>query len=202
MGGDPAKGFLSQTMGTPGNTTCSDLVSLLGRATEGDPRRYKDPSVEKSARGGWTACSLQNGRRLAKAFIETRLLALDVDGNGDIDRALDAFAPFKKIVHSSYKSTATAPRCRVLLVLNGSCRYARGFLRAHQAIRRAVVHAGYLQANDFDDAGSDPSRLWFLPMVPPGIAYRFQETDGDLRRVCTPSARPPASAGGRSTSTR
>jgi hypothetical protein len=102
--GDPARGFRGKTTGTLGTTTWTGLVRLLSRAPEGDPKRYPDPNVQKSARGGWSACALKGGRRLASAFGETRLLGLDIDKNGDIEKALEAFAPFRKIVHGTYKS--------------------------------------------------------------------------------------------------
>src|SRR5271168_5032767 len=82
--GDPARGFRGKTTGTLGTTTWTGLVRLLSRAPGGDPKRYPDPNVQKSARGGWSACALNRGRRLASAFIETRLLGLDIDKNGDI----------------------------------------------------------------------------------------------------------------------
>lgn len=184
--GDPAKAFRARTTGTPGTTTWDGLVRMLSRAPEGDPSRYADPNVQKAARGGWSACALKNGRRLGEAFVETRLLGLDIDNNGEIEKALAAFAPFKKIVHSTYKSTAEAPRCRVVLLLKEPCRDADAFRRAHRALRQGLVRAGWFRAEDFDDAGSDPSRLWFLPMVPPGVPYAFHVTEGallDLRKL-------------------
>lgn len=186
--GDPAKGFRPQTTGTPGTTTWAGLARLLGRASEGEPSKYADPNVQKSARGGWSGCSLRNGRRLASAFVETRLLGLDIDKNGKVEQALKAFEPFKKIVHATYKSTAEAPRCRVILLLKVPCRDAEAFRRAHRAARHAVVQAGWFHPEDFDDAGSDPSRLWFLPMVPPGISYIFHVTEGALLDVSKLSA--------------
>jgi hypothetical protein len=180
---DPAKGFKPRTTGTPCNTTWEQLVRVLSRAPEGDPKKYRDPNVQKSARGGWSACALKEGRRLASAFIETRLLGLDIDKNGDIERVLKAFEPFKKIVHSTYKSTKDAPRCRVVLLLKEACRDADAFRRAHRVVRETVVRGGWFDAKDFDDAGSDPSRLWFLPMVPPFVPYVFHVTDGALLDV-------------------
>ena len=177
--GDPARGFRGKTTGTPGTTTWAGLVRLLSRAPEGDLNRYPDPNVQKSARGGWSACALNGGRRLASAFIETRLLGLDIDKNGDIEKVLEAFSPFQKIVHGTYKSTPTAPRCRVILPLKDTCRDPGLFRCAHRAVRAAVVRRGWFHPEDFDDAGSDPSRLWFLPMVPPGVRYGFRVTDGE-----------------------
>jgi hypothetical protein len=178
--GDPAKGFRPRTSGTPGTTPWAGLARLLSRAPEGDPARYPDPNVQKSARGGWSGCALREGRRLGSAFVETRLLGLDIDKNGHVEQALKAFAPFKKIVHSTYKSTEGAPRCRVVLFLKNACRDAEMFRRAHRAVRQTVVHGGWFHEDDFDDAGSDPSRLWFLPMVPPGGRYIFHVTGGEL----------------------
>jgi hypothetical protein len=186
--GDPAKGFRPRTRGTLGTTPWAGLARLLSRAPEGDPKKYPDPNVQKSARGGWSACALNEGRRLGSAFVETRLLGLDIDKNGHVEQALKAFAPFKKIVHSTYKSTEGAPRCRVVLFLKDTCRDAEMFRRAHRAVRQTVVHGGWFQSNDFDDAGSDPSRLWFLPMVPPGGRYIFHVTGGvllDLSKLVT-----------------
>jgi hypothetical protein len=193
--GEPAKGFRSKTTGTPGTATWAGLVRLLSRAPEGDPTKYPDPNVQKSARGGWSACGLADGRRVGLAFVEARLLGLDIDKHGDIEKALKAFGPFRKIVHSTYRSSTCAPRCRVLLMLKDACRDAEVFRRAHRVVRQAVVQAGWFEADDFDDAGCDPSRLWFLPMVPPGTPYVCHVTDGellDLSKLVTP-ARPIAS---------
>ena len=180
LDGDPARGFRPRTTGTPGTTTWAGLARLLSRAPEGDPNRYPDANVQKSARGGWSACSLTEGRRLGSAFVETSLLGLDIDKNGNVEQALRAFEPFKKIVHSTYKSTDAAPRCRVILKLKDPCRDADQFRRAHRAVRETVVLSGWFRSDDFDDAGSDPSRLWFLPMVPPGGRYIFHVTGGEL----------------------
>ncbi|MBL9028177.1 MAG: hypothetical protein JNL21_38650 [Myxococcales bacterium] len=180
VGGDPARGFQPQTTGTSCTVSWDDLTRLLGRAHVGDPTTHPDPNTQKSARGGWSACRLRGGRRLASAFVETRLLGLDIDRHGDIDRALRAFQPFRKLVHATYKSTEAEPRCRVILPLKESCFSTEKFKRAHHAVRYAVVRAGWFEADDFDDAGSDPSRLWYLPMVAPGVSYRFEVTDGEL----------------------
>ncbi len=183
VGGDPAKGFVKPTTGTRGTTTWEGLVRLLSRAPEGDAKKHSDPNIAKAARGGWSACALRGGRRLASAFEETRLLGLDIDKNGDVEKALKAFEPFKKIVHITYKSTPDKPRCRVILLLKQPCRETEVFRRAHRAVRHAVVRAGWFHEDDFDDAGSDPSRLWYLPMVPPGVPYTFHATDGALLDV-------------------
>lgn len=178
--------FRKETTGTPGVTTWDGLVRLLSRAHEGDPKKYLDANVQKAARGGWSACALRGGRRLGSAFVETRLLGLDIDKNGDIDKALTAFEPFRKIVLSTYKSTAEKPRCRVILLLTEPCRDAALFRRAHEAVRHAAVSGGWFEADDFDKAGGDPERLWFLPMMPPGVAYVFHATDGallDIRKL-------------------
>lgn len=190
VGADPRKGFVKPTIGTSGVTTWTDLARMLSRATQGDPKKYIDPNLQKAARGGWSACALHGGRRLAVAFLETRLLGLDIDKNGDIEKALKAFEPFKKIVHTTYKSTPDKPRCRVILLLNDACRDSEVFRRAHRGLRAAVVRASWFHEDDFDDAGSDPSRLWYLPMVPPGGTYTCHVTDGallDLSKLVMPS---------------
>lgn len=139
MAGDPARGFRSNTTGTSGRVSWTGLVRMLNRAPVGDPKRHPNPNIAKAARGGWSACRLIGGRRLASAFVETRLLGLDIDRHGDIDEALRAFGPFKKIVHSTYKSTAANPRCRVILALKEPCFSTETYKRGHLAVRHAVV---------------------------------------------------------------
>jgi hypothetical protein len=206
VGGDPCKGFRPRTTGTSSTVTWAELARVLGpgRCTVGDPGKYPDPKVAKSARGGISLCGLDGGRRLASAFTGTRLLGLDLDHHGDVDQALRAWAPFRKMVFTTYRNTPTEPRCRVVLMLSETCSDASALRQGHQAVRQVAVNQGWFKAGDFDNAGADPTRLWFLPMIPPGSRYVFHVTDGallDLARLPAPpppkqSIRPRSSGGG------
>jgi len=108
-----------------------------------------------------------------------------------------AFAPFVKIIHSTHSSTGAEPRCRVIFMTKNPCTDRGLFRRAHAALRDAAVRLDGYAPSDFDAAGADPERLFYLPTIPGGGVYRVEITKGellDLGRLAPPQApqvRPP-----------
>lgn len=190
--GDPKRNFRAGTTGTPQEAMWSGLARLLGpeHVKVVDPRDYGgDLDLAKRARGGWVACKLTEGRRLTSSFEWTSLMGFDLDKTG-LANASWAFAPFRKIIHGTYKSSDAKPRCRVILLLKEVCTDIGTFKRAHQALRAELVRSRGLPADD-DPAGSDPHRLWYFPVIQPGSDYEFEATGGELVDVTAWAARNP-----------
>jgi hypothetical protein len=186
INGDPTK-FAPNTTGIPGPATWESFTKMF------DASRIKTGA--KGNRGGASLCGLRGGRRTTASFEATGLLGLDVDHHGDIDRALTAkaFAPFMKVIHSTHSSTEAEPRSRIIFVTKKLCTDRSVLRRAHQALRAAAIRLdGYVET-DFDNAGQDPERLFYLPTIPPGGVYRVEITPGellDLDRLAPPQAPP------------
>jgi hypothetical protein len=138
---------------------------------------------------------LYRGRwRHHSAFVHTRLLTIDVDAHGEIERAAAGLAPFCKAIHSTYKSAPDSPRCRVVVLLAELCTDLRMYKKAHAAVRERLyerLHScGYVRPDkdrgikgDIDEGASDATRLSYAPMHQPGREFRFPATEGDLLDV-------------------
>jgi hypothetical protein len=164
-----------------------ELVGYLSRGVPGDLSRYQDPEIVKRQEGGWTGGLFTGGWRHHSAFVHTELLTIDVDGHGDVHRAAEAFAPFSKIIHSTFKSVPAAPRSRVVLRLLKPCSDLREYKRAHAALREHLFAWGYVRPDkahgvkgDIDEGASDATRLNYCPMHHPDRAFDFLQTDGEL----------------------
>jgi hypothetical protein len=117
-------------------------------------------------------------------------ITFDIDGGGDVDRASEAFAAFRKIVHSTYKSTSEAPRCRVVLPLAAACTSLRDYERAHGVVRKELTQRGFI----VDEGAKDISRLNYAPMVYPGRAFAFRSSTGaafDIDKFSAAAPPPP-----------
>jgi hypothetical protein len=150
---------------------------LRSTVAQGDPSLPFD--VAKRARGGWVGGEWADNHRLGTKFISTQLLTIDVDANGDIDRIAAAFAPYTKLIHSTYKSTPDKPRARLVLVLSEPCRDKAQYKAVHKFLRSKMVAAGW-SATDLDDGASDCTRLNYFPMHQVGVEPRVLATDGAL----------------------
>ena len=193
MAGNPARGFRSNTTGTSGRVSWTGLVEVsAGRRSEvqngtaiPEHREGRSWWIDRLPSPGWTPPGI-GVRRDPAAGPRHR------QARRHRPRAEGIRAP-SRVVHQTYKSTDAEPRCRVILLLKEPCLSANRFRRGHVAVRHAVVRVKWFAADDFDDQGSDPSRLWYLPMVPPDARYRFEVTDGeplDLDKL-VPNAPPP-----------
>lgn len=180
-----------------------ELAGYLSRGVPGDLSRFDDPEMVKRQEGGWVGGLYRSGWRHRSAFVHTEVLTIDVDGGGDVHRAAEAFAPFRKAIHSTFKSRPEARRCRVVLQLSKPCTDLREYKRAHAALRERLFAWGYVRPDkprgvkgDIDEGASDATRLNYCPMHHPDRAFDFLATDGellDLERIPPtpkPAARP------------
>ena len=165
-----------------------ELCGYLERSTAGAPEEHPDPEIAKRHEGGYTGGLYREGWRSGEAFIHTELLTIDLDGHGETERAAEALAPLRKAIHSTYKSTSEAPRCRVVLQLSKPCTDLQAYKRAHAGLRERLYAWGYVRPDktrkirgDIDEGASDATRLNFAPMHHPSRAPRFLATDGAFR---------------------
>jgi hypothetical protein len=164
-----------------------ELVGYLSRGVPGDQSRVDDPEIVKRQEGGWTGGLYRNGWRHHTAFVRTELLTIDIDGSGDVHRAAEGFAPFRKAIHSTFKSRPEARRCRLVLQLSKPCTDLQQYKRAHRALRERMFAWGYVPADkargikgDIDEGASDATRLNYGPMHHPDRTFDFLATDGEL----------------------
>lgn len=136
--------------------------------------------VDKVRARGWSPAIFAGDRR-AKAGVEAVFaLVLDYEAaEGEaptsIDDALDLWRGCLGLLHTSYSHTPERPRFRVIVALSRAVTGAEyGPLWRWAATRCA--EAGH----QIDEACRDPSRLWFLPAVPPGgeLTYQSRALDG------------------------
>jgi hypothetical protein len=199
--GDLSK-FAVKHVGVACKMVWLEHVGYLSRGVPGDLSRSEDPEIVKRQEGGWSGGLFTGGWRHHSAFVHTELLTLDIDGNGDVRRAADAFAPFRKAVHTTFKSRPEARRCRVVLQLAKPCIDLQQYKRAHAALRERLYAWGYLRPDkargvkgDVDEGASDATRLNFSPMHHPDRAFDFLATDGellDIDRIPVPPKPAPA----------
>jgi hypothetical protein len=138
--------------------------------------------------------------------VHTQLRTIDIDVHGEIERAVEALAPFCKATHSTHKSAPEVSRCRAVGLLAEPCTDLRAYKKAHSRLRERLYCWGYVRPDkdrgikgDIDEGASDATRLGYAPMCQPGRAFRFLETEGnrlDVNRIRAPprpAPRPPAS---------
>lgn len=115
------------------------------------------------------------GDKRAKANVEhVYAVGLDLDKRVDWDALLERFAANDSFLHTTWSSTPTEPRARVFLRLSRPVTGAE-YVRVYQACAR-TAEAGGLEV---DRKASDPSRFWFVPSTPPGVAYRWSIGEGE-----------------------
>jgi hypothetical protein len=196
--GDIAR-FAARHVGVPCKMPWAEFCGYLSRGVAGDPAKYPDPEIAKRAEGGWAGGLYREGWRHHTAFVHTQLLTIDVDGHGDVDRAAAAFAPFVTAIHSTYKSNAEAPRCRVVMLLSEPCTDLREYKRAHRAMCESLYRVGYVRPDkvarvkgDIDEGASDATRLSYAPMHHHAREFRFASTAGaplEIARIPLPTPR-------------
>jgi len=136
--------------------------------------------VDKVRARGWSPAIFAGDRR-AKAGVEAVFaLVLDYEAaEGEaptsIDDALDLWRGCLGLLHTSYSHTTERPRFRVVVALSRAVTGAEYGLLWRWAATRCA-EAGH----QIDEACRDPSRLWFLPAVPPGGegSYQHRRLDG------------------------
>ncbi len=179
--------FATRHIGISCQMRWSEFCGYLSRGVLGDPAKYPDPEIAKRQEGGWAGGLYRDSWREHTAFVHTELLTIDIDAHGEIERAAEAFAPFRKAIHSTYKSSPDAPRCRVVLQLAKPCTDLQTYKRAHAALRERLYSWGYIRPDrahkikgDIDEGASDGTRLSYAPMYQPGRVFGFLATDGAL----------------------
>lgn len=191
--------FATRHIGIACRMRWPEIVGYLSRGVAGDPWKYRDPQIAKAAEGGWAGGLYRDNWRETSAFIHTHIMTIDIDGHGEVRRAASALAPFCKAIHSTYKSTPEAPRCRVVLLLSEPCADRLAYKRAHAAMREQLYAWGYVRPDkrsrvegDIDEGASDVTRLNYAPMFHPSRSFDFLATGGeplDIARI--PQAPPP-----------
>lgn len=143
---------------------------------------WRRPAViaDKVKARGWSPAIFAGDRR-AKAGVEAVFaLVLDYEAaEGEaptsLDDALDLWRGCLGLLHTSYSHTPERPRFRVIVALSRAVTGAEYGLLWRWAATRCA-EAGH----QIDEACRDPSRLWFLPAVPPGgeATYQSRPLDG------------------------
>ena len=147
-------------------------VPLASRRHRALPR----PERRQARPWGWAGGRYRGNHRDTSALIDTNVIVFDIDGGGDVGRIASFFAEYRKVVHSTLKSTPAAPRCRVVLQLKSACAAPLTYKRAHKVVQEKLKGAGF----DVDAGASEAVRFNFLLMHQPGLELRFVETDGEL----------------------
>ena len=130
-------------------------------------------SVEKTGHGGYSPARYRDNIRHLDKLEKIWALVIDVDVEGDTDKVAAAVAAHSCIIHETFTSTPSQPRCRLLVQL-AQPTDARTYAAAHQQflkdLRKNHVHA--------DEKATDASRLSYCPVRPPGSPYKFRVTQG------------------------
>jgi hypothetical protein len=180
----PPLTFFDAAQRTPVTGSWEELAKFLSRSLPGDPNRFPDPNVAKRARGAWVPGTYKgtNGHaNLASMFIATMLLVLDVD-SGDPHAVAEVLSGYAVIIHSTYKHTLTASRCRVVFLLASPCTSPRDYNTGLKVI------ASMLNARGFVVPAKDSTlgKLAYLPMHQVGVEPVFIVNKGkplDLPRI-------------------
>jgi len=143
--------------------------------------------ADKVRARGWSP-AIFTGDRRAKAGVEAVFaLVLDYEApEGEaptsLDDAFDLWGAYRGLLHTSYSHAPERPRFRVVVALARPVSAAEYSLLWRWAATRCA-EAGH----QIDEACRDPSRLWFLPAVPPGgeASYTARRLDGGLLDVDT-----------------
>ncbi len=137
--------------------------------------RFRIPVVaaNKRALAGWAPTRFRNDVRSLANVEVSYAIGFDVDAEGTqsdlVAIALDGYAGF---IYTSYRHTPEAHRLRAIIWLSRPIS-ADEYGRCWRHVARRLPTVG--------EAAKDPSRLWFVPGVPPGgeDEYRLVELVGD-----------------------
>jgi hypothetical protein len=130
-------------------------------------------SVEKTGHGGYSPARYRDNIRHLDKLEQIWALVVDVDVEGDTNKIALAVEGYSCIIHETFTSTVSQPRCRLLVEL-AKPTDARTYAAAHQQflkdLKKKHVHA--------DEKATDASRLSYCPVRPPGSPYQFRTTQG------------------------
>jgi hypothetical protein len=147
---------------------------------------------------GWSPALFADNKRALANVQSVGAVGLDIDSTlASYDESVELWRPYVVNVHTTFSSTPSAPRFRVVLPTKRPMSPGE-YVRVRRWCARRSNEAGQLT----DDHASDASRLWFIPCVPPGgeSHYRCSTVWGaplDVDAVLgwepeLPSAPPPA----------
>jgi hypothetical protein len=180
----PPLTFFEAARRTPLTGTWEDFGRVLSRSIPGDPKRFPDPNIAKRARGAWvpgTYRGTSGHANLAAVFVSTDMLVVDVDA-GDPLAVAEVLSGYAVIIHSTYKHTPLAPRCRVVFPLASPCTSAADYNTGLKAVAAILNGKGFVAPAKDSTLG----KLAFMPMHQPGIEPVFIVNQGkplDLGRI-------------------
>lgn len=167
-------------MGIAVRFTWGELARWLATPTIG---RVKDHA------GAWSPALYRDNVRRKTALVHACALVVDVDEGGEVDRVAGVLSRYRAIVHSTFSSTADAPRCRIVLPLAEPIDVAT--YEASHAIVRAHLRTASIEA---DEGAKDASRVSYAPVVRAAKEYRFRDLHGaplDARAMLAAQPPPP-----------
>lgn len=158
--------------------TWSDLVQRLSVpvVTTETYKQFMSASKEEQAKikdvGGFVGGFLTGGKREKKNVLYRQLVTLDIDfSHANFWWDFTMLFNNAAVLHSTHKSSATAPRHRLIIPLDREVSQEE-----YQAIARKI--AGDLNIELFDQSTFDVNRLMFWPSVSSDTPYYFEYQDG------------------------
>jgi len=136
-------------------------------------RRFRPMQGSKAERLAtcplWSPVRLRpGGRRRLADVLEVTALVLDYDGGTTVDEALDQWAGFERVAHTTWSHRAEAPRCRVILPLVAPIP-SDGWSELYKA-----------RIEEADRQCCDPSRAYFLPAIGAGGPHEARFEPGEV----------------------
>ncbi|WP_156135001.1 hypothetical protein [Arthrobacter sp. L77] len=170
------------------STTWSNKTVTWGGFCDG----LKEPADRKGC-GSYVLGALADGKRNKKSVLSRSALTLDVDSpKADFLDRLEEFMTGRAYAwHTTYSSTAEAPRYRVIIPLVAALSPADYRAAAGEIMRRVSPDGG-----EFDTSSDEPERLMLKPSAQAGHkdAYRHGAPVGDWMDAApyVEAGRPPA----------
>lgn len=132
------------------------------------------PANEKEGAGSYVLGRLKGTTRTKETILDRCALTLDADHPraGFLDRLRDGLDGHAAVVHTTYSSTAEAPRYRVIVPLAQPV--TPEDYRA--AVTELMARVG--QGSEFDPGSAQPERLMFMPSVQRGQTFWHDVLDG------------------------
>lgn len=130
-----------------------------------------DPAA-KQRLPAWSPCVFSEDRRSLARARSVCAIVLDYDAGDPPDRELARWAPWARILHTSWSHAEDAPRYRIVLPLAHPVRAERW--------GRVWAWAWRHSGGRIDRSCKDPSRAYFRPALRgPGAAWRVEVCAGD-----------------------
>lgn len=138
--------------------------------------RLASPKVvtDKLDTPGFAFATFDGDRRLLAGVQRVYAIGLDFDKDVDLGAIRKAFATTASFTHTTWNSTPDVPRARTFVLLSRGVTAIEYRILYRHVARLLEEQAGIV----VDRAASDPSRLWFLPSIPPGGVFESFAGDG------------------------